>query len=119
VLSHSSAGLFKALFCSIQRLLTSAGTLESVRNLTETRLPLSIKLIIQNKAVFGYQIHSLAINMMSTLNHSEPTSLVILPEAGLPEALYDAIDSGIEPAFDVIAALPSALGALCLNEVGL
>ncbi|WAQ92891.1 hypothetical protein PtA15_17A373 [Puccinia triticina] len=119
MLSHSSAGLLKALFRSIQRLLTSAGTLESVRNLTETQLPQSIKLIIQNKAVFGYQIYSLAINMMSTLIHSEPTSLVILQEAGLPEALYDAIDSGIEPAFDVIAAIPSALGALCLNEVGL
>jgi E3 ubiquitin-protein ligase HUWE1 len=119
MLSHSSAGLLKALFRSIQRLLTSAGTLESVRNLTETQLPLSIKLIIQNKAVFGYQIYSLAINMMSTLIHSEPTSLVILQETGLPEALYDAIDSGIEPAFDVIAAIPSALGALCLNEVGL
>jgi E3 ubiquitin-protein ligase HUWE1 len=45
--------------------------------------------------------------------------LVILQETGLPEALYGAIDSGIEPAFDVIAAIPSALGALCLNEVGL
>ncbi|MBW0460652.1 hypothetical protein O181_000367 [Austropuccinia psidii MF-1] len=119
MLPHSSAGLLKALFRSIQRLLTSAGTLESVRNLTETQLPLSIKLIIQHKAVFGYQIYSLAINMMSTLIHSEPTSLVILQEAGLPEALYDAIDGDIEPAFDVIAAIPSALGALCLNEVGL
>ncbi|KAI8460869.1 hypothetical protein BY996DRAFT_6429551 [Phakopsora pachyrhizi] len=99
MLPHSSAGLLKALFRSIQRLLT-------VRNLTETQLPAAIKLIIQN-------------NMMSTLIHSEPTSLVILQEAGLPEALYDAIDEGIEPAFDVIAAIPSALGALCLNEVGL
>ncbi|KAH9457227.1 hypothetical protein Pst134EA_021110 [Puccinia striiformis f. sp. tritici] len=119
MLSHSSAGLLKALFRSIQRLLTSAGTLESVRNLTETQLPQSIKLIIQNKAIFGYQIYSLAINMMSTLIHSEPTSLATLQEAGLPKALYDAIDSGIEPAFDVIAAIPSALGALCLNDVGL
>lgn len=119
MLAHPSAGLLKAIFRSIQRLLTSAGTLESVRNLTETQLPTSIKLIIQNKAVFGYQIYSLAINMMSTLIHSEPTSLVILQEAGLPEALYDAIDSEIEPAFDVIAAIPAALGALCLNEVGL
>jgi len=80
MLSHSSAGLLKALFRSIQRLLTSAGTLESVSNLTETQLPLSIKLIIQNKAVFGYQIYSLAINMMSTLIHNEPTSLAILQE---------------------------------------
>ncbi|POW19573.1 hypothetical protein PSHT_04507 [Puccinia striiformis] len=36
MLSHSSAGLPKALFRLIQRLLTSAGTLESVCNLTKT-----------------------------------------------------------------------------------
>ncbi|CAH7673918.1 hypothetical protein BY996DRAFT_6680065 [Phakopsora pachyrhizi] len=47
--------------------------------------------------------------MTSTLIHSEPTSLVILQEAG----------GGIKRTFDVIAASPSALGALCLNEVGL
>lgn len=88
------------------RLLTSAGTLESVCNLTETQLP-----------VFGYQIYPLAINMRSTLMHSKPTSSVILQEAGLAEALVDAIDSGIEPAFDVIAVIPSALGALCLNAL--
>ncbi|KNZ50135.1 uncharacterized protein VP01_457g4 [Puccinia sorghi] len=48
----ASAGLLRALFCLIQRLLTSARMLESVYNLTETQLPLSIKLIIRNKAVF-------------------------------------------------------------------
>ncbi|KNZ58449.1 uncharacterized protein VP01_1928g2 [Puccinia sorghi] len=68
-----------------------------VCNLTETQLP-----------VFGYQIYPLAINMRSTLMHSKPTSSVILQEAGLAEALVDAIDSGIEPAFDVIAVIPSA-----------
>ncbi|KAH9449766.1 hypothetical protein Pst134EB_020581 [Puccinia striiformis f. sp. tritici] len=36
MLSHSSAGLPKALFRLIQRLLTSAGTLKSVCNLTKT-----------------------------------------------------------------------------------
>jgi hypothetical protein len=46
MLSHSSAGCLKALFCSIQRLLTPAETLESVLNLTKTQLPLSIKLIV-------------------------------------------------------------------------
>jgi len=57
--------------------------------------------------------------MISTLIPHEPTSLVILQESGLPEALYDAIDSDIEPAFDVISVISSALGTLCLNEVGL
>ena len=43
------------------------------RPIDKTQLPLSTKLIIQNKAVFGYQIYSLAINMMSILIHGEPT----------------------------------------------
>ncbi|KAH9450339.1 hypothetical protein Pst134EA_027048 [Puccinia striiformis f. sp. tritici] len=86
-----------ALIRSIQRLLASAGTLESFRSLPETQLPQSIKLIIQNKSVFGYQIYSLAMDAMSTFIHSEPSSLAILQEAGLTEALYGAIDSGIEP----------------------
>ncbi|KAI8453601.1 hypothetical protein BY996DRAFT_7145535 [Phakopsora pachyrhizi] len=54
--------------------------------------------------------------MMSTPIHSEPTSLVILQEAGLPMALYDAYNGGIEAAFDVFASTLSALGALCLNS---
>lgn len=119
LLSHPSAGLLKALFRAIQRLLTSAGTMESVRNLTETQLPAAIKLVLQHKSIFGYQIYSLAICQMSTIIHSEPTSLAILQEAGLPAAFYDAIESEIEPAFDVIAAIPAAIGALCLNEAGL
>jgi len=57
----------QALFRSIRRLLTSAGTLESVRNQTETQLPLSIKLIIQKQSCFGYKIYSPAMKMMSTL----------------------------------------------------
>lgn len=119
LLSHPAAGLLKALLRAIQRLLSSAGTMDSVRNLTETPLPTAIKLIMRHKAIFGYQIYSLAINQMSTIIHSEPTSLAILQEAELPETFYDAVEAGIEPAFDVIAAIPAALGALCLNEAGL
>lgn len=119
LLSHPAAGLLKALLRAIQRLLSSAGTMDSVRNLADSQLPSAIKLILQHKSIFGYQIYSLAINQMSTIIHSEPTSLAILQEAGLPAAFYDAIENDIEPAFDVIAAIPAALGALCLNEAGL
>ncbi|KAH9454780.1 hypothetical protein Pst134EB_014841 [Puccinia striiformis f. sp. tritici] len=48
---------------------------------------------------------------------SKPSELLI--EARLPEALCDAINNtASEPAFDMIVAISSALGALCLNEVG-
>lgn len=55
---------------------------------------------------------------MATFVHNEPTSLVVIQEAGLPEAFYKAIELGLEPAIEVIQAIPNAIGALCLNEVG-
>ncbi len=46
-------------------------------------------------------ITSLAINIMATFVHNEPTSLVVIQEAGLPEAFYKAIELGLEPAIEV------------------
>lgn len=72
---------------------------------------------------------------MATFVHNEPTSLAIIQEAGVPEAFYKAIEMGLEPAIEVshadlstqksalfpiqiVQAIPNAIGALCLNEVG-
>ena len=55
---------------------------------------------------------------MATFVHNEPTSLTIIQEIGLPEAFYKVVESGVEPSFEVIQAIPNALGALCLNQVG-
>lgn len=43
----------------------------------------------------------IAINVMSTFVHNEPTSLAIIQEAGLPDTFYRAIELGIEPAIEV------------------
>lgn len=55
---------------------------------------------------------------MATFVHNEPTSLTIIQEIGLPEAFYKVVESGVEPSFEVIQAVPNALGALCLNQTG-
>jgi len=59
-----------------------------------------------------------AINIMATFVHNEPTSLTIIQEIGLPEVFYKVVESGVEPSFEVIQAIPNALGALCLNQTG-
>lgn len=56
---------------------------------------------------------------MLTFVHNEPTSLTILQENKIPDAFYDAIEGEIEPSLDVLSAIPTAIGALCLNEAGL
>lgn len=76
---------------------------------------------------------------MATFVHNEPTSLVIIQEAGLPETFYKAIETGLEPSIEVmsnsvvafyvmqietnftiqvIQSVANAIGALCLNEAG-
>jgi E3 ubiquitin-protein ligase HUWE1 len=50
----------------------------------------------------------LAINIMATFVHNEPTSLSIIQEAGLPESFYKAIEMGIEPSIEVCFILFSS-----------
>ncbi|KAI9329266.1 hypothetical protein BDR26DRAFT_939429 [Obelidium mucronatum] len=57
---------------------------------------------------------------MSTFIHNEPASLPILQESKLPQTLLDLSFNGNYPASaEVISALPSAFGAMCLNQAGL
>lgn len=41
-----------------------------------------------------------AINIIATFVHNEPTSLTAIQEARVPETVYDAIETGIEPTFE-------------------
>lgn len=100
-------------------MMQASGTSEALRTLIDSSLPRSIKAIISNRGLFGPAIFSIAINIMASFVHNEPTSLTILQECGIPQAFYDAIDKGIESANEVVAAVPSAIGALCLNQTGL
>lgn len=75
-----------------------------------------------------------AMNIMATFIHNEPTSLATIQEAGLPQVFYKVIEAGLEPVIEVsiiflrftlthtflqlIQAIPNAIGALCLNQVG-
>lgn len=46
---------------------------------------------------------SLAINIMATFIHNEPTCLPVIQEAGLPEAFYTVVENGSEPVIEVLA----------------
>ncbi|KXN90585.1 E3 ubiquitin-protein ligase ptr1, partial [Leucoagaricus sp. SymC.cos] len=112
------SSVLKHLLRTMHRMMQSSGTSEGLRGLIDTSLVKSIRKIIDNRVLFGPAVLPLAINIMATFVHNEPTSLGIIQEAGLPEAFYKAIEAGIEPAIEVIQSIPNALGALCLNEAG-
>lgn len=109
----------KALLRSIYRLLQSTGGSEGFRNVVDTDLPKSLKLIFTNADQFGMRNFSLAINIMSTIVHNEPTSLAILQEMQLPQTLFDVLEKKMPDTFEVVYTLPNAIGAICLNQAGL
>ncbi|KAF9475538.1 hypothetical protein BDN70DRAFT_996350 [Pholiota conissans] len=110
--------VLKHILRSMHRMMQSSGTAEGLRGLIDMTLLKSLKKVIEYRGLFGPNVLPIAINIMSTFVHNEPTSLAIIQEAGLPETFYKAIEIGIEPAIEVIQSIPNAIGALCLNEVG-
>ncbi|KAG9103766.1 hypothetical protein FRC06_008224 [Ceratobasidium sp. 370] len=112
------SSLLKHIIRSMHRMMQSSGTAEGLRTLIDSSLVKSVKLIMQNKVLFGPAIYSIAINIMAMFVHNEPTSLAILQEAHVPDVFYGAVESGIEPAIEVITSVPNAIGALCLNQAG-
>ncbi|XP_006461106.1 hypothetical protein AGABI2DRAFT_204611 [Agaricus bisporus var. bisporus H97] len=112
------SSVLKHLLRTMHRMMQSSGTSEGLRGLIDTSLIKSVKSIIDNRGLFGPSVLPIAINIMATFVHNEPTSLSIIQEAGLPESFYKAIETGIEPSIEVLQSIPNALGALCLNETG-
>ena len=119
-----------------------------LRNLIDSPPVLSaLKSIIDNSAIFGSIIWTGAVNIMSNFIHNEPTSFQVVSEAGLVKAFLqtivpselgeDAVDqavvefeykdgelqfptaSGILPVAETMWDIPTAFGAICLNESGM
>lgn len=112
--------LLRALMKLILHMMQSSGTVDGMRNLVDSSLPGSILTIFKHSRLFGaVGIFGLAINVMSTFVHNEPTSLSILQELGLPSAFLKAANDVTPASPEVISAFPNAFGAICLNETGL
>ena len=63
-----------------------------IRNLIDSpQLLTGLRDVIQNAEVFGSNIWSGAVNIMSSFIHNEPTSYAVIVEAGLSKALLEAI----------------------------
>lgn len=48
----------------------------------------------------------IAINVMATFIHNEATCLNVIQEAGLPDAFYHVVESGLEPVIEVRYSFP-------------
>lgn len=109
----------KVLLKFVMRLVQSVGTQESLRNVSETLLPSSIKSILENPDAFGSENFALASLILSTIIHNEPTCLSILQEHDVPQALLRTLSDQVPISSDILTCSPHVIGALCLNTAGL
>ncbi|KAI8145482.1 hypothetical protein BJV82DRAFT_39092 [Fennellomyces sp. T-0311] len=109
----------KSMLKFLLRMMESSGTADGLRNLIESSVPISLKQIIGHPDIFGANVLMLAINIMTTFIHMEPTSLPILQEAKLPQVFLETICVYNTPNSEVLMASVNAFGAICLNPPGI
>jgi len=132
----------------------NAGTHDRLlRNLIDTPQILgALRNVIENATIFGSNVWSGAVNIMSTFIHNEPTSFQVVGEAGLVKSLLQTVvpwelkdddeagqsiedmpvsleykdgelqypaPTGILPVGETMCDIPTAFGAICLNENGM
>ena len=132
----------------------NAGTYDRLlRNLIDTPQILgALRDVIENGDIFGSNVWSGAVNIMSSFIHNEPTSFQVVGEAGLVKSLLQTIvpwdlkdadqdetkledmsvaleykdgelqypsPSGVLPVGEAMCEIPTAFGAICLNESGM
>ncbi|GAA5813130.1 hypothetical protein MFLAVUS_006599 [Mucor flavus] len=116
---HDRLSTIKAMLKFLLRMMDSSGTTDGLRNLIDSSLPQSLKMIMENPKLFGNSIFAIAINVSTTFIHNEPTSLPILQEAKLPQSFLHTISVYENPNNEVLMAAVNAFGAMCLNSQGL
>ena len=116
---YSRSHLIRQILRTIHHLMTTPGTADGLRTLIDTPILGVLRTIIERKNIFGPHVLTLAISIMSTFVHNEPTQLSTIQESKLPEAFLQALSDGFEPNMELLMSLSTAIGALCLNEAGL
>jgi hypothetical protein len=103
----------------ILKLLKQYGSNDRLRNLIEGSLFKTIKTIFESQGLFGAEVFYSATHTLSTFIHTEPTSLSILQEGGVPQAFLRAVSVDPLPAnAELLIILPQAFDAICLNSSG-
>ncbi|KOS13421.1 e3 ubiquitin-protein ligase huwe1 [Malassezia pachydermatis] len=111
--------VLRQLFRLFYHLMTTAGTAEGLRTVIDSPMLPALRTIFEHPHVFGSPVLAQAVTIMATLVHNEPTQLTTVQEQGLPEAFLSALEADMEPNVELLTAITTALGALCLNETGL
>lgn len=117
-LTFRQVSYFRSLLKLVIKLLnTDSG--DRIRNLIDSPILDSILKILQNKAIFGTALITLALDVTQRVINCEPTIYSILVEAGIVPYIFNNFGNLLDPSWELIALVPDLLSALCLNQEGL
>lgn len=119
-LDHDHTSLLNSHLRLLDRLLSTAGGDDRLRNLVEGNLFKALRIVFLAPGSFPPETLAFSVSILSAFVHHEPTSLSFLQEQGVPQALLAALASPhpLPPQGDLLVRLPQAFSALCLNSLG-
>lgn len=92
---------------------------DRMRNLFDSNILKSLIKIIENPTVFGVDLLSDTILIITSIMNNEPTSFSILKEAGVIDTFFNHFSNFLTKSTDLLAAIPEAFSAIGLNKEGL
>lgn len=109
-----------SLFQSIEKIFSCSMPISSNSQLmgSSSTLVLSSENLFKKSYEFSAETISHAVSIVASYIHNEPTSLSILQESNVPQALIRRLKVGIPPTAELLVKLPYAFSAVCLNASG-
>jgi len=89
------------------------------RELIAGPLPAALRRIVARPFTYGGSLFSCAATVLVDVAHSEPTSMSLLADAGIPSAFLKSVALGLPPSGDAIRCVPNLIAAICLSSAGL
>ncbi len=117
-LPHAESTLLQCLLRFVDKLLAANSADDRLRNLLEGPLFKSLSSIFAHTTAFTVEALAHAVSIVSCFIHNEPTSLAILQEIRVPQAMITALCVRIPANAELLGKVPYAFSASCLNVAG-
>jgi E3 ubiquitin-protein ligase HUWE1 len=94
------------------------GNADGFMNLLDTDFPHIIKKLLDHNKAFSPNIYASAISIITKFINREPTSLSVLQEVQVPQALLQSFNNYSQPTFKILKNAILSFDIMCLNSDG-
>ena len=118
--SQQRMALLKSLLGFFKDLFANQAHADQIRRVMDAAVPRCLRHIISNPHYYGPTVFLNAVDLVTRYIYQEPSLLSQLQESGFTNVvLYALIIRHVPATREVLAQLPAAFSALCLNQRGL